>query len=190
MPTVTTVFFSGTGHTTALAEAVQAGAGSVADVESESIAITGEDIRAGRYRNEETLARCDASDAIIFGTPTYMGCVSGQMKCFLDATAPRFYTRAWLDKIAGGFTCSAGPSGDKLNSLQTLVTFAMQHGMIWVGLECFPFNEEGLNRWGFFIGAGGQAVQEPPTDKPDAADRETARLLGERVAKLTRRIVD
>ncbi len=30
---------------------------------------------------------------------------------------------------------SGGPSGDKLGTLVYLLTLAMQHGMVWVGLE-------------------------------------------------------
>ena len=49
----------------------------------------------------------DAADAIIFGSPTYMGMASWQFKKFADATSKRWFTSAWKDKVAGGFTISA-----------------------------------------------------------------------------------
>lgn len=47
-------------------------------------------IKNGRFENEEFLNKLDTADSIIFGSPTYMGMVSGQMKCFLDATSSRW----------------------------------------------------------------------------------------------------
>ena len=85
MPTVSVIYFSGTGHTTKLAEAVQQGAASVAGVKTNLIAISGDDIVKGRYANDEVFAKLDASDAIIFGSPTYMGGPAAQFKAFADA---------------------------------------------------------------------------------------------------------
>ena len=80
------------------------------------------------------LAQLDASDAIIFGSPTYMGGPAAQFKALADATGERWYRGAWRDKLAAGFTVSSGPSGDKLSTLHYFFTLAMQHGMIWIGL--------------------------------------------------------
>jgi multimeric flavodoxin WrbA len=54
-----------------------------------------------------------AADAIIFGAPTYMGSPSWQFKKFADATSKAWFTRAWQDKVFGGFTNSASLNGDK-----------------------------------------------------------------------------
>lgn len=188
MARVCVVYHSGSGHTRAMAEAVYAGVTAVPGIAADIYAIEGRDIHDGRWQNEALLAQLDAADAIIFGCPTYMGCVSAQMKAFMDATAPRYLARAWADKLAAGFTVSGGPAGDKLNTLLTLVVFAMQHGMIWVGQEVTAFNEEGLNRLVFHVGAAGQAGQEDPQVAPNAADKQTGRRLGTRVAAFARRV--
>ena len=70
----------------------------------------------------------DVADAIIFGTPTYMGTISAQLKTVFDAVVSRYIQSAWKDKIAAGFTVSAAPSGDKSNSLMTMVIFANANG--------------------------------------------------------------
>lgn len=184
MTKVTVVYHSGTGHTGKMAEAVHAGASSIDDVEAQLIAIDGKDIVDGRWKNDKVMEILDRSDAIIFGSPTYMGCVSGQMKSFLDATADRYFSRAWVDKVASAFTVSAGPSGDKLNALTTMAICAMQQGMIWIGQDQTPFNDKGINRLSFYFGAAGQAMQEPPEEAPNDQDKETGRLLGIRVANL------
>ena len=86
MTTVSIIYFSGTGHTTKLADAVNQGSASVEGVKTNLIAITGDDIAKGRYANEAVFAQLDASDAIIFGSPTYMGGPAAQFKAFADAT--------------------------------------------------------------------------------------------------------
>ena len=183
MPTVSVIYFSGTGHTTKLAEAVTKGAASVAGVKTNLIAISGDDITKGRYANETVFAQLDASDAIIFGSPTYMGGPAAQFKAFADATGAKWYAGAWRDKIAAGFTVSMGPSGDKLSTLHYFFTLAMQLGMIWIGLPELPMNDKGINRLSSYSGVMAQAGQEPTDVAPNAADKLTGELLGKRVAE-------
>jgi len=110
--TVGIAFTSGYGHTRELANAVAAGVESVLGTTVEMI-----DIATVTDADWQTLDSCDA---IIFGTPTYMGSASGAFHAFAEATAGRWMTRAWQDKIAAGFTNSGSMSGDKLHTLQYL----------------------------------------------------------------------
>jgi len=132
-------------------------------------------------------ADLEAADAIIFGSPTYMGNVSAPFKTFMDASSKPWLEQKWKDKLAAGFTISGSPSGDKLNTLQSLMIFAMQHGMVWVGNAEMPYNEEGINRLGSFSGLMAQAGQVAPDVEPNAADRRSAEKLGQRVATATAR---
>lgn len=182
MPTVSVIYFSGAGHTAKLAEAVHKGAASVPGVQANLITINGDDIVNGRYANNEVFARLDASDAIVFGSPTYMGGPAAQFKAFADATGAKWFTSAWRDKIASGFSVSNSPSGDKFSTLQYFHTLAMQHGMIWLGLGEMPMQPNGVNRLGSFAGATAQAGQESPDVKPSTEDKLTGEMLGKRVA--------
>lgn len=183
MPTVSIIYFSGTGHTTKLAEAVHKGASALPGVSTHLIAISGDDIVKGRYSNDQVFAKLDASDAIIFGSPTYMGGPAAQFKAFADATGGKWFTNAWKDKIGAGFTVSSGASGDKLSTLHYFFTLAMQLGMIWVGLPELPMNDKGINRLSSYSGVMAQAGQEPTDVAPNAADKLTGELLGKRVAE-------
>jgi NAD(P)H dehydrogenase (quinone) len=192
MQTVTIVYHSMSGHTAKLAEAVENGASSVNGIKVQRIAITGNDIVEGRWDNADIMAQLNMSDAIIFGAPTNMGDVSGQMKCFLDATSGHFYTRAWANKIAAGFTCSFYPSGDKLHTLHTFVTFAMQQGMLWIGHNEAGFEEiqpkiyqpASINRLGGWMGVMATAHPwESPDMFPSVADLSAGRALGRRVSE-------
>jgi len=182
MSTVSIIYFSGSGHTAKMAEAVTKGAVSVAGAQTHHIAINGEDIVKGRYKNEAVMAQLDASNAIIFGSPTYMGGPSAQFKAFADATGERWFRGAWRDKLAAGFTVSGNPSGDKLNTLEYFFILAMQHGMIWIGVPDNAMNDKGINRLGGWSGAMGQAGYESPEVAPNEGDKLTGEILGRRVA--------
>jgi NAD(P)H dehydrogenase (quinone) len=183
MPTVSIVYHSGSGHTTALAEAVASGARSVAGTTVNLLSIEGKDIVEGRYKNDGLVATLTASDAIVFGSPTYMAGPSGQFKTFADATGGIWFQQLWKDKLAAGFTVSAGASGDKLNTLEYFFLLSQQHGMVWVGTCVLPYATGQINRYSFSSGAAGQANQEPVSEKPDAEDKATGAHLGKRVAE-------
>lgn len=135
------------------------------------------------------------ADAIIFGSPTYMGSVSAPFKAFMDASSKAWFKQEWKDKIAAGFTNSHSLSGDKLNTLVQMAVFAAQHGMIWVGvgeLNQSPDGEAGkedvVNRIGSFLGAMAQSENAAPEVTPPSGDLRTAELLGKRVAEVAKRM--
>ena len=188
MTTVAVVYHSDSGTTKLMAEGVCEGAASVAGVKAELYAIERSQIIEGRLQDETLLESLDAADAIIFGCPTFMGDVSGPMKVFLDATLERWYAGAWSGKVAAGFTVSGTPGGDKLNTLQSLLTSAMQLGMLWVGVDQNPVNREGRNRLGFYLGAAGQPVYGSQEPRLQDGDRETGVAHGARVAEFAKRL--
>jgi len=112
-----------------------------------------------------------------------MGSVSWQFKKFADATSKRWFTSAWKDKVAGGFTISASPSGDKLSTVQYFITLAMQQGMIWVGQPLM--NDGTLNRIGSNSGLMSQVGPTSPAADIPQGDLDTAKMYGERIAKVT-----
>jgi len=187
MPSVAIVYYSKTGHTHDLATAVKAGAEAVSGTTGHLVRILDAEIQDGRWKNDEALATLNRADAIIFGTPTYMGGVSAQLKAFIDGCSGIWFQQGWKDKVSAGFTHSQGLSGDKLNTLVSLAVNAMQHSMIWVGTATMVGGTapENINRLGSYTGAMGAS----PGDAPVASgDVETARLLGVRVAELAEKI--
>ena len=122
MANTVVVYHSGYGHTQRMAQAVAEGAG------AQLIAID-----ADGNLPEGGWEALDAADAIIMGSPTYMGSVSWQFKKFADASSKAWFVQKWKDKVFGGFTNSATMNGDKLSTLHYLFTLAMQHGGLWVG---------------------------------------------------------
>ena len=177
-PLVVVIYHSGYGHTQRMAQAVAAGAG------AELIAIDAEgNLPAGGW---EALA---AADAIIMGSPTYMGSVSWQFKKFADASSKPWFSQQWKDKVFAGFTNSASMNGDKVSTLHYLFTLAMQHSGVWVGTGLMPSNSKAaqrndVNYLGSFGGAMAQSPSDAGANEMLPGDLETARLFGARVAEV------
>lgn len=169
------IFHSGYGHTQRLAQFVADGA------DAQLIAIDAD----GNIADAEWAA-LDAADAIIMGSPTYMGMASWQFKKFADASSKRWFVSGWKDKVAGGFTCSSNLSGDKLSTLQYFITLAMQQSMVWVGQSAM--NDGNLNRLGSSSGVMAQVGPTSPAEDIPQGDLDTAKAYGARVAQVAAKL--
>lgn len=180
---VAIAYHSGFGHTARQAAAVVAGV--------ESVPGTRADLRDIATLDDDLWLALAAADAIIFGSPTYMGSSSAVFRAFAEASAQVWVEAGWRDKLAAGFTNSAGVNGDKLNTLTSMSLLAAQHGMHWVTLGLPPgwvYTSQGsaddLNRLGGFLGAMAQSPSDLGPDlAPSEADLRTAEHLGRRVAR-------
>lgn len=175
MAKIAVVFHSGYGHTERVAQFVAQGA------DADLVAID-----ADGNLTEAQWATLDAADAIIMGSPTYMGMASWQFKKFADATSKKWFVGAWKDKIAGGFTCSSNLSGDKLSTLQYFITLAMQHGMVWVGQPAM--NDGSINRLGSNSGVMAQVGPTSPAADIPQGDLDTAKAYGARIAEIAAKL--
>ena len=186
MANIAIVYFSGYGHTKKQAEAVQAGAASAAGAHATLYPIDPE----GNL-SDSVWEALDQADAIIYGSPTYMGGPAWQFKKFADASSKRWFTMAWKDKIAGGFTNSASVNGDKFSTITYQFTLSQQHGQIWLGtgLKSSNSKADGPDSVNWTAGYAGAMSISPADASPDEAPRkgdlETARLLGHRIAEYT-----
>ena len=178
MSKIAVVYHSGYGHTQRMAQAVAEGAGADLLV-----------IDADGNLPESAWQTLNAADAIIMGSPTYMGSVSWQFKKFADASSKPWYTQAWKDKLFAGFTNSASPNGDKGSTLTYLFTLAMQHGGLWVSQGVMPSNSKAAQRndpnfLGSYSGAMAQSPSDAGAGDMSPGDLDTARSLGRRVAEV------
>lgn len=183
--TVAVVYHSGFGHTETLAHAVATGARDA-----------GADVNLIRVDalTEADWDVLDSTDAMIFGSPTYMGNVSAGFQAFAEQTGRRCQEGTWRDKVASGFTNSGAKSGDKLATLNSMAIFAAQHHMHWVSLGLAPGwnsaagSEQDLNRLGFWLGAAAASDVDTGPDQMHPADLRTGHHLGQRVAAVTRQL--
>lgn len=180
------VYHSAHGHTEFIARQVHVGATEVDDIDARLI--KAEDIA----RSPDDLV---GYDGFIFGSPTYLGGVSGPFKSFMDATGRLWRTQQLAGKLAAGFTVSSLPSGDKQSTLMSMFVFSMQHGMVWVGNPILPEQlsgvpeDEAANRLGSWSGLMAQAGHSAPADSFVPGDVKTARMFGRHFARSLGRVL-
>jgi NAD(P)H dehydrogenase (quinone) len=192
---VSIVFSSGRGSTRTVAQHVHKGAAAFAACSAELIEIIPAHLGAdGRWHDQAIMDRLAASDAIVFGAPTYMGSAHGLFKLFLDAGITPWVDQSWKDKIAAGFTNSGSRSGDKLIALQQMSIFAAQIGMVWIGVGDPPggnLADSGIsdvNLSGSWLGLMTQSVTDgDQRTAPHPGDLLTAERFGHRIARTTAR---
>ncbi len=181
MSKIAIIYFTKTDITGQLARAIAAGIEKHGKVDVLSHRIQGQEIIDGRFINPKLMDELTKCDAIIFGSPTYMGGVAAQFKAFADASSDAWCEQAWANKVAAGFTSGGALNGDQSCTLQDFQTLANQHGMIWLGLDKITGSgEQGLNRLGTQVGVVSQAID----GEVHPSDIATAEYLGKRVVKL------
>jgi len=186
---ISVVYHSGYGHTQKQAEAIEAGIAGHDSTEVKLIPVS-----HLTYSNSPRWEFLDESDVIVMGAPTYMGSLSADFKVFMEQSSSRWQEMKWANKLSAGFTNSGSQNGDKQNSLMQLLTFAAQHGMLWINLCQMPGNNsstssiDDLNRLGASLGAMAQSnVDVGPDDGPTQADLETAKAFGLYIAQCAHR---
>lgn len=185
MKNIAVIYHSGQGNTEHFARLVVTGAQSMADTQVSLLKAE------AATNNPSSLLDYDG---YVFGSPTYLGGVSGPFKSFIDATGGLWRKQQLKGKLAAGFTVSALPSGDKQSTLISMFTFAMQHGMVWVGNPFLPGQssgapyEEALNRLGSWTGMMAQAGHSAPGQSYAPGDLRTAEAFGRNFAQVLARM--
>ena len=166
-PRVLVVYFSQTGHTQAMAEAVAGGARSVPGVEVNLQTIA-----------ETTFPDLIAADAIIVGSPVYNANAAPEVVNFMSSWP--FDGAPFKDKIGAAFVTGGGISaGEELVQLNLLHSM-MIFGMIVVGGSDWtsPFGASAITAEAPFDSLAG--------DKPVSKQfLQKGEGLGRRVAELT-----
>lgn len=127
-------------------------------------------------------------DAVILGTPTRFGNMSGQMRNFLDRTGGLWATGALAGKLASVFTSTGTGGGQEMTIASTWTTLA-HHGMIIVPIgytnpALFDVsNVGGGTPYGASTIAGGDGARQP-----DVRELEIARHQGEHVARIASKL--
>ncbi|HET8708320.1 MAG TPA: flavodoxin family protein [Pseudomonadales bacterium] len=183
MKKVAVVYHSGHGNTEVIAKDVVAG------LQEQ------DDILVRLFRAEDLTENPTALveyDGLIWGSPTYLGGVSGVFKQFMDATGKIWSKQLFKGKLASGFTVSSLPAGDKQSTLLSMFIFSMQHGMVWVGNPFIPEQhqgvayEEAVNRLGSWSGLMAQASHASNAALAPG-DLKTARKFGENFSQTLRK---
>ena len=154
MAKVLVLYYSFYGHIEAMANAVAEGARSVpgAKVDLKRVPETvPEDVfkAAGGKTNQSAPIAQPAElanyDAIIFGTGTRFGNMTGQMRTFLDQTGALWASGALVGKVGSVFASSATQHGGQESTILSFHTTLLHQGMIIVGLPYAESRQMGLD---------------------------------------------
>jgi NAD(P)H dehydrogenase (quinone) len=166
MPKALIVFDSATGNTAKMADAIGEGlenAGLTVEIKKVKIA-TMEDLLA--------------ADAIVLGSPTYFGNMSGNMKAFIDKTE-KLYPDKLKNKVGAAFVSAAAIGDGCETALISLIETLLIHRMIVVGLQ---ENAKVIGRTAGSMGA-------LSLECPDEECLTTCRGFGKRIGDVTKKLI-
>jgi len=137
-----------------------------------------------------TLGELASADAVIFGTPTRFGNMSGQMRQFLDATGRIWKEGALVGKVGSVFTSSATQHGGQESTILSFHITLLHHGMVVAGL---PYTFEGQERIDEITGGSpygsstiaGNTGERMPSENELAAARFQGKYVAIIASKLT-----
>lgn len=197
MTKVLVLYHSSWGHVETLAQAVAEGAGSVDGVQVSLKRVPetmSPEAMAGAHMKTDQAAPVASPeeladyDAIIFGTPTRFGNMSGQMRTFLDQTGALWMQGKLVGKVASVFV-STGTGGGNESTALTFFPTLLHHGMIVVGvpyaipetMDIAEVRGGGPLASGTIAGAKGE---RQPSDK----EKTVARFQGQHVASIAKKL--
>lgn len=190
-PKVLIVFYSRSGVTEALANAVAEGARSSgaevrlrrarefvsADVMAQAPGWAEQAAALNAKYEAPTEADAEWADAIIFGTPTRFGAVAAELKAYIDSLGGLWFQGKLNGKAGSVFGSSSTPHGGNESTLISLYNPLAHLGLIIVPLG---YADPAMFKSGTPYGAS--AVSGNPPAPPTADDLEVANFQGRRVA--------
>ncbi|WP_194761476.1 NAD(P)H:quinone oxidoreductase [Pantoea ananatis] len=199
MAKILVLYYSMYGHVETMANAVAEGARKVPGAQVDVMRIH-ETMDADRFADvggktqqsapEATPEILPQYDAIIVGTPTRFGNMSGQMRTFWDRTGGLWASGALYGKIASVFA-STGTGGGQEQTITSVWTTLAHHGMVIVPIgygtkEMFDISQvRGGTPYGATTLAGGDGSRQPTEE-----ELIIARFQGEHVAGLAAKLKD
>lgn len=82
---------------------------------------------------DEAFETLKKADAVVFGSPSYFGSVTAQLKAFFDKTRKLRAEKALYNKVAGGVTVGASKYGGQETTMKALHDIMLVQGMMIVG---------------------------------------------------------
>ncbi len=191
------VYYSMYGHIHTMAQAAQEAASQVPGVtatlyrvpETLSDEVLGKmgALDAAKAQSNVPLATPDvlaAADAVLFGTPTRFGNMTGQMRQFLDSTGGLWAKGALIGKPAGVFTSSGTQHGGQESTILTFIPPLLHQGMVVVGLPYSFIGQMGVDEivggspYGASTIAGGDGSRQPSERDLDGVRFQAKHLAG------------
>ena len=175
MAKILVLYHSFYGHVETMANAVAQGAREVAgaqvDVKRVPETMPEDAFKAAGGKSQDAPVATPGElvnyDAIIFGTGTRFGNMTGQMRTFLDQTGGLWASGGLIGKVGSVFVSSATQHGGQESTILTFHPTLLHHGMVIVGLPYSEARQMGLDEikggspYGASTIAGGAGERQP-----------------------------
>ena len=168
---VLVVYYSRTGNTERMAQAVAEGSARVSGVTT-----------VVKKVDEVTKEDLTAAHGIVLGSPTYFANIPGKMKVAIDDWNWKMKVD-FTDKVGGAFATGGGQMGGKEHVVMSLLMFMINNRMM-VGGPLYSDAEDD-DKWAE-LGAG--AITGPIDRGIGPAELDSAHRIGERVARLSKKM--
>ena len=189
---VSIIYYSSTGTTYKLAQAIAEGAEKagaevtikkVRELAPDEAIATNEGWQQHRLETQDvpeaTADDIVTADAVIFGSPTRYGNVAAQLKQFIDTLGPQWSQGLLADKVYSGFTSSSTEHGGQESTILALYTTVHHFGGIVVAPGYTdPVKFADGNPYGSSFTSAARG------DRPDQVALDAAVYQGKRVAEI------
>jgi NAD(P)H dehydrogenase (quinone) len=198
MANLTVVYYSLTGNTFRVAQAVEEGAraaGAQTRLRRVRETLPGDALagnaahqayaKAAGNVGEATLDDLDWADGILLGSPTRYGALAGQMKSFLDSTGPLWGQGKLANKAVAAFTGAQNPHGGQETTLLTIYNVMYHWGAV--------ITPPGYTDQSVFAAGGnpyGVSFTASSDGNPSQEVLAAARYMGGRVARFAAVLAD
>src|SRR5436189_5737955 len=154
MSKVLILYYSAYGHIEKMAVAVAEGAravpGTEVTIKRVPELVREEIAKASGFKLDQpapiaTVDELADYDAIIFGSPTRFGSVTGQIRNFLDQAGGLWAQGKLVGKVGSAFTSTATQHGGQESTILTFIPTMLHFGMLVVGLPYSFQGQMGLN---------------------------------------------
>lgn len=180
MGKVLVLYYSDSGHAKYLADEIALGVHKVSDVEAVVRTLPGS-FGDAPHAEISDLAECQG---LVFGSPTHFGHMASPMQYYFEQAVDLWLQGSLIDKPFGVFTSSASIHGGQESTLLSMALPCLHMGMLYVGV---PYSVSALSetkRGGSPYGASQWSEGETEL-YPSRCESEVARALGERVARIS-----
>ena len=196
-PKILVLYYSTYGHIETMAQAVAEGArsaGATVDIKRVPETVPLEIAQKNHFKLDQqapvaAVSDLEHYDAIIIGTGTRFGRISGQMASFLDGAGGLWAKGALVGKVGAAFTSSATQHGGQETTLFSIITNLLHFGMVIVGLPYSFQGQMGVDEIKGGAPYGATTIADGDGSRqPSATELEGARFQGKHVAEITAKL--
>jgi len=197
MSKILVLYYSTYGHIETMAQAVAEGArsaGATVDIKRVPETVPLEIAQKNHFKLDQqapvaAVSDLEHYDAIIIGTGTRFGRISGQMASFLDGAGGLWAKGALVGKVGAAFTSSATQHGGQETTLFSIITNLLHFGMVIVGLPYSFQGQMGVDEIKGGAPYGATTIADGDgSRRPSATELEGARFQGKHVAEITAKL--